>query len=105
MVVFDWLASPELWAAFFTLLALEVVLNIDNVIFLSIITAKLPKAQLPRPVLASKTGLAQVNSFDGMPTEEKVAWDARYSRRLTLCADLAILFRTVGYLMKPPPTY
>lgn len=48
MVVFDWLASPELWAAFFTLLALEVVLNIDNVIFLSIITAKLPKAQQPR---------------------------------------------------------
>jgi predicted tellurium resistance membrane protein TerC len=47
-VVLDWLTSPEIWAAFFTLLALEVVLNIDNVIFLSIITAKLPKAQQPR---------------------------------------------------------
>ena len=27
----DWLTSPEVWAPFFTLLALEVVLNIDNV--------------------------------------------------------------------------
>ena len=44
----DWLTSPEVWAAFFTLLALEVVLNIDNVIFLSIITAKLPPEQQPR---------------------------------------------------------
>lgn len=44
----DWLTSPEIWAAFFTLLALEVVLNIDNVIFLSIITAKLPPEQQPR---------------------------------------------------------
>ncbi|MGE0096081.1 MAG: TerC family protein [Alphaproteobacteria bacterium] len=44
----EWLTSPEIWAAFFTLLALEVVLNIDNVIFLSIITAKLPPAQRPR---------------------------------------------------------
>ncbi|MCX7355600.1 MAG: TerC family protein [Alphaproteobacteria bacterium] len=43
----DWLTSPEIWAAFFTLLALEVVLNIDNVIFLSIITAKLPPEQQP----------------------------------------------------------
>lgn len=44
----DLLTSPEIWAAFFTLLALEVVLNIDNVIFLSIITAKLPPEQQPR---------------------------------------------------------
>lgn len=47
-MVMEWLTSPEIWAAFFTLLALEVVLNIDNVIFLSIITAKLPPAQRPR---------------------------------------------------------
>lgn len=47
-MVIDWLTSPEVWAAFFTLLALEVVLNIDNVIFLSIVTAKLPPEQQPK---------------------------------------------------------
>ena len=41
----DWMTSPEVWAAFFTLLALEVVLNIDNVIFLSIISQRLPPDQ------------------------------------------------------------
>lgn len=37
------LANPELWAALLTLTALEIVLGIDNVIFISIIVAKLPK--------------------------------------------------------------
>ncbi len=36
------LANPELWAALFTLTALEIVLGIDNVIFISIIVGKLP---------------------------------------------------------------
>lgn len=51
------------------------------------------------------TGLAQVNSFDGMTPEQKVAWDSRYSRSLTFRADLEILLRTFGYLLKPPPAY
>ena len=38
----DWLFNPELWAALVTLTALEIVLGIDNIIFLSIIVAKLP---------------------------------------------------------------
>ena len=49
------LASPELWAALFTLTALEIVLGIDNVIFLSIIAGKLPKEQQAR---ARTLGLA-----------------------------------------------
>lgn len=36
------LASPEIWVAFFTLCVLEIVLGIDNIIFLSIICGKLP---------------------------------------------------------------
>lgn len=42
------LLDPEIWAAFLTLAALEIVLGIDNIIFLSIMTAKLPLAQQPR---------------------------------------------------------
>ncbi len=38
----DWLADPQTWIAFFTLLALELVLGVDNVIFISILAGKLP---------------------------------------------------------------
>lgn len=43
--MFDVLLSPEIWVAFFTLTALELVLGIDNIIFISILVDKLPKAQ------------------------------------------------------------
>jgi predicted tellurium resistance membrane protein TerC len=41
----DWLTNPEIWAALLTLTALEIVLGVDNIIFLSIIVSKLPKQQ------------------------------------------------------------
>ncbi|MFT0211362.1 TerC family protein [Pseudomonas sp. F1_0610] len=41
----EWLASPEIWVAFFTLAALEIVLGIDNIIFISILVSRLPKHQ------------------------------------------------------------
>lgn len=41
----DWITNPELWIAFLTLCALEIVLGIDNVIFISILAGKLPKHQ------------------------------------------------------------
>ncbi len=41
----DWIADPQSWIAFATLLALELVLGIDNVIFISILAGKLPAAQ------------------------------------------------------------
>lgn len=41
------LTSPEAWAAFFALVTLEIVLGIDNLIFISIITNKLPAHQQP----------------------------------------------------------
>lgn len=39
----DLFTSPDVWAAFFALVTLEIILGIDNLIFLSIITQKLPK--------------------------------------------------------------
>jgi predicted tellurium resistance membrane protein TerC len=38
-------ATPEAWAALFTLIVMEVVLGIDNLIFISILSNKLPQAQ------------------------------------------------------------
>ncbi|NIO41144.1 MAG: TerC family protein [Burkholderiales bacterium] len=40
-----WVTSPEIWVAFLTLTALEIVLGIDNIIFISILADKLPKRQ------------------------------------------------------------
>ena len=39
------LADPQIWLAFVTLTALEIVLGIDNIIFIAILVARLPKAQ------------------------------------------------------------
>ncbi|HHT7894898.1 TPA: TerC family protein [Pasteurella multocida] len=43
--MFEWLASPEAWVALFTLAALEIVLGIDNIIFISILVGRLPEHQ------------------------------------------------------------
>ena len=50
----EWLANPEIWIALITLTVLEIVLGIDNIIFISIVASKLPKEQQPR---ARKLGL------------------------------------------------
>jgi predicted tellurium resistance membrane protein TerC len=49
------LTSPEAWAALLTLTALEIVLGIDNVIFISVIVSRIPEAQARR---ARQIGLA-----------------------------------------------
>jgi predicted tellurium resistance membrane protein TerC len=40
-----WLTTPEAWIALLTLTSLEIVLGVDNIIFISILVAKLPKRQ------------------------------------------------------------
>ena len=46
----DWLSDPQAWIALVTLTALEIVLGIDNIIFISILAGKLPRAPAgPRP--------------------------------------------------------
>jgi predicted tellurium resistance membrane protein TerC len=50
-----WIMDPQSWIAFFTLLALEIVLGIDNVIFLSILSSTLPSELRGR---ARLTGLS-----------------------------------------------
>ena len=52
--MFDWIADPNAWIALATLTALEIVLGIDNIIFISILVGRLPPAQRDR---ARKLGL------------------------------------------------
>ncbi|MEV0999769.1 TerC family protein [Nonomuraea sp. NPDC050202] len=44
----DWVTDPNIWIGFFTLVALEIVLGIDNIIFISILAGKLPPEQRDR---------------------------------------------------------
>jgi predicted tellurium resistance membrane protein TerC len=51
----EWLSNPDIWIALFTLTALEIVLGIDNIVFISILAGKLPQEQQAR---ARTLGLA-----------------------------------------------
>jgi predicted tellurium resistance membrane protein TerC len=50
----DWMTSVEAWIGLLTLTALEIVLGIDNIVFISILASKLPKDKQPK---ARKLGL------------------------------------------------
>ena len=50
----EWLSDPQIWISLLTLTALEIVLGIDNVIFISILAGKLPQEQQAK---ARKLGL------------------------------------------------
>jgi len=53
--MFDWIADPNAWVALATLTALEIVLGIDNIIFISILVGRLPPE---RRDLARRLGLS-----------------------------------------------
>jgi len=55
----NWLVDPQIWIAFLTLAALEVVLGIDNIVFISILVGRLPEKQRPG-VYRIGLGLAMV---------------------------------------------
>jgi predicted tellurium resistance membrane protein TerC len=51
----EWLANPQVWASFVTLAALEIVLGIDNLVFIALLAGRLPPGQRAQ---ARKLGLA-----------------------------------------------
>ncbi len=44
----EWLTNPDIWIALVTLTALEIVLGVDNIVFISILSGKLPPEQQAR---------------------------------------------------------
>lgn len=68
-----WVLDPEIWIALITLTALEIVLGVDNIVFISILAGKLPHDQQPR---ARRLGLV-----------------AAMLTRIALLASLASLIR------------
>ncbi|MYI07727.1 MAG: TerC family protein [Gemmatimonadetes bacterium] len=64
----EWISSPEAWIALATLAVLEIVLGIDNIVFISILADKLPEEQQPRArrnglILAMATRLALLGTI------------------------------------------
>ena len=59
----EWITSPEAWVALTTLTLLEIVLGIDNIIFISILVGRLPEAQRRRGYLL---GLSFAMAFSVM---------------------------------------
>jgi predicted tellurium resistance membrane protein TerC len=53
--MFDWLFDPQIWAGFAALTALEIVLGVDNLVFLALLAGRLPPSQRQR---ARRIGLA-----------------------------------------------
>ena len=51
------------------------------------------------------TGLAQVNSFDGMTVSQKAEYDGEYVKNITFFNDVKIILNTFLYLIRPPPVY
>jgi predicted tellurium resistance membrane protein TerC len=50
----DWISNPEIWISLLTLTVLEIILGIDNIVFISILAGKLPPSQQAK---ARQTGL------------------------------------------------
>ena len=74
----EWLASPEAWFALLTLTALEIVLGVDNLIFIAILVARVPEAQRPKARVLG-LGLAM---FTRIALLLSLAWIARMTSPL-----------------------
>ena len=59
----EWIADPSIWAGLVTLVVIELVLGIDNLVFIAILAEKLPPAQRDR---ARITGLMLASSAAGL---------------------------------------
>jgi len=56
----EWIAQPQAWVALATLTALEIVLGIDNIVFISVLVGRLPAHQRNK---ARTLGLAPPRPF------------------------------------------
>lgn len=83
--------SPEAWVSLATLTVLEIVLGIDNIIFLSIVTNKLPHEQQPR---ARFIGLA-LALVGRLALLFSLAWMTRLVEPIFMIGDFAVSWRDI----------
>jgi predicted tellurium resistance membrane protein TerC len=85
----DWIVNPEVWIALATLTALEIVLGIDNIIFISITAGKLPAGQQNR---ARQVGLLGAMLMR-IALLSSLTWVMRLTRPLFVVASREITGR------------
>ena len=91
----DWLTDPSAWIGLLTLTVLEVVLGIDNIIFISILSGKLPKEDQPK---ARKLGL--MGAFvTRLLLLLSIAWIVRLTRPLFSLGDIDFSGRAIILLL------
>jgi predicted tellurium resistance membrane protein TerC len=91
----DWLGDPNAWIGLLTLTLLEIVLGIDNIIFISILSSKLPVDQQPK---ARKLGL--VGAFiSRVLLILSIAWIVRLTRPLFTLAGIEFSGRSLILLI------
>ena len=85
----DFLLDPQIWIAFLTLAALEIVLGIDNIIFISILAGKLPPDQQEK---ARKLGLA-LAAITRLMLLFSIAWIMKWTEPLFTVFGMGISIR------------
>lgn len=95
MFVFDWLADPAAWAGLLTLVVLEIVLGIDNLVFIAILADKLPPGERDRARLAG-LGLALVMRLLLLAA---VAWLAQLTTPVVSWHGVALSWRDIILLL------
>lgn len=89
--MFEWILDPNAWMALATLTILEIVLGIDNIIFLSIVVSKLPKHQQNS---ARRTGLIAAMVMR-LALLASIAWLSRLTTPLFTVAAHVVSARDV----------
>lgn len=85
----DWLTDPKIWAGLPTLTALEIVLGIDNLLFLSVLVARVRAEQRP---LARRLGLALALGAR-LALLAGISWIARLTQPVLTIADHGFSWR------------
>jgi predicted tellurium resistance membrane protein TerC len=88
-MMFAWLTDPNIWASFIALSAMEVVLGIDNVVFISLMVARLPAHQT---VTARRVGLLLALLFR-VAMLSCIAWFIHFTRPLFTLFGVAVSWR------------
>ena len=94
-MLFAWITDPNAWLALGTLTLLEIVLGIDNIIFLSLVVAKLPTAQRAH---ARRIGLMGAMLMR-LGLLASIAWVVKLTNPLFTVFDHAISFRDLILLL------
>jgi predicted tellurium resistance membrane protein TerC len=102
----EWLTDPNAWIGLLTLTALEIVLGIDNIIFISILSSRLPPAEQKR---ARSLGLVGA-FFTRVLLLLSIAWIVKLTKPLFTVLGLAISGRSLiliigGFFLIAKATY